>query len=53
LRKAGHQEAITLKPEKYPYHIAAYERYPTLNGALNKAESLQVKGKKVWIYCAF
>jgi cell division septation protein DedD len=53
LRKAGHKEAITLKPEKYPYHIAAYERYPTLNGALNKAESLQAKGKKVWIYCAF
>jgi cell division septation protein DedD len=53
LRKAGHKEAITLKPEKYPYHIAAFGRFPTLNGALNEAESLQAKGKKVWIYCAF
>lgn len=53
LRKAGYKEAITVKPEKYPYHIAAYERYPTLNGALDLAERMQAKGKKVWIYCAF
>ncbi len=53
LRSKGYKQSITLKPETYPFHLAAFARKSKMGQAQKLADNLKADGKMVWIYAAF
>ncbi len=52
LRKNSYKDAVSVKPEQYPFHLVAYVKKVSLDKAKTAAEQLKLSGKNVWIYAA-
>lgn len=53
LRSNGYKESVTVKPETYPFHLAAFARKSKMGQAQKLADKLKADGKTVWIYAAY
>ena len=52
LRKNSFKDAVSVKPEQYPFHLVAYVKKVSLDKAKSAAEQIKLSGKNVWIYAA-